>query len=71
MAQHKRANLKVVELPTGRTAVSAPPIFVDNTHTVDYCCGSCGAVLLHADEGQVRNLLFHCTLCETYNSTDS
>ena len=53
-----------------RRAVSAPPILVASTHTVDYCCGSCGAVLLHADVGQVHGLLIHCTWCGSYNSTD-
>ena len=71
MTARKRANLKIVELPPDRTFVSAPPVLVASTHTVDYCCGSCKAVLMHADEGQVHNLLIHCTACGRYNSTDS
>jgi hypothetical protein len=54
MSVRKRENLTIVELPRGRRAVSAPPILVASTHTVDYCCGNCGAVLLHADVGQVH-----------------
>jgi hypothetical protein len=69
MGVRKRENLTVVELPKGRCAVSAPPVLVASTHTVDFCCGSCGAVLLHADVGQVYGLLIHCTWCGSYNST--
>ena len=70
MDARKRKNLTVVELPKGRRAVNAPPILVASAHTVDYCCGNCGAVLLHADVGQVYNLLIHCSWCGNYNSTD-
>jgi hypothetical protein len=70
MGARKRENLTVVELPKGRRAVSAPPVLVASTHTVDYCCGSCGAVLLHADVAQVHGLLIHCTCCGSYNSTE-
>ena len=66
MTAHNRTTLKVVELPLGREFVSAPPVLVASTHTVDYCCGSCGAVLMHADDGQVHNLLIHCTWCKNY-----
>jgi predicted RNA-binding Zn-ribbon protein involved in translation (DUF1610 family) len=71
MDARKRENLTIVELPKSRSAVSAPPILVASTHTVDYCCGNCGAVLLHADVGQVYGLLIHCTGCGSYNSTES
>jgi predicted RNA-binding Zn-ribbon protein involved in translation (DUF1610 family) len=70
MGVRKRENLTVVALPRGRHALSAPPILVASTHTVDYCCGNCGAVLLHADVGQVHGLLIHCTSCGSYNSTE-
>jgi hypothetical protein len=35
-----------------------------------FTCGKCGTVLLHADAGQVHNLIIHCTDCGAYNSTD-
>ena len=70
MSTHKRSDLKIVELPPGRTFVSAPPVLVASSRTIDYCCGSCGAVLMHADEQQVHNLLIQCTWCHSYNSTD-
>jgi hypothetical protein len=28
-------------------------------------------VLMHAETGQVHNLLIHCTVCGSYNSTDN
>ena len=71
MEARKRKRLKLVELPPGRKYVSAPPVLVASTHTVDYCCESCGAVLMHADAGQVHNLVIRCTWCGIYNSTDS
>lgn len=70
MADRPRQNLKVVEAPKTGAVVTAPPILIASTHTVDYCCGHCRTVLMHADEGQVHNLLIHCVACGTYNSTD-
>ena len=70
-AKPQRA-LKVVPAPLAIGAVvSAPPVLEDRNHTVDYTCGSCGAVLMHADENQVHSLILHCTACDAYNSTDT
>jgi len=67
----KRHSLTVVKPPLfGRHTIDAPPILIASTHSTDYCCGSCGAVLMHADTGQVHDLLIHCTACGSYNSTD-
>jgi predicted RNA-binding Zn-ribbon protein involved in translation (DUF1610 family) len=63
-------SLKTVDAPTTGRAVSAPPILNASDHTVDNTCENCGAVLLHAEEGQVHNLLIHCLECGSYNSTD-
>jgi hypothetical protein len=71
MREHQRENLSVVNLPLGRRALYAPPVLIASTHTVDYCCGRCGIVLLHAEVGQVHNLLIYCIECRSYNSTDS
>jgi hypothetical protein len=49
---------------------SAPPVLIASTNTVDYICGACGAVLMHAEHGQVDNLVIHCTECGSCNSTD-
>ena len=70
MGERKRENLRVVNLPVGRHILSAPPILVASTHTVDYCCGNCGTVLLHADAYQVYNVVIHCMECGSCNSTD-
>jgi hypothetical protein len=38
--------------------------------TIDFCCGRCGAMLLHAEEEQVYGLLIRRSDCGSYNSTD-
>jgi hypothetical protein len=30
-------------------------------HSVDYICGRCDTILLHADEGQVHGIMIRCT----------
>ena len=69
MTTRLRQDLKIVDLPPGRNYVSAPPILIASSHTIAYCCGNCGAVLLHAEDGQVHNLIIRCTCCEAFNST--
>jgi DNA-directed RNA polymerase subunit RPC12/RpoP len=49
--------------------LQAPPALRASEHSVDYTCGRCGAVLLHAEEGQVRGLVIECTECGSYNRT--
>ena len=71
MADRKRESLKLIETPANRHAVSAPPMLIASTHTIDYCCGHCGTALMHAEAGQVHNLVIHCTVCGSYHSTDS
>jgi hypothetical protein len=64
--------LKVVPAPLAIDAVpSAPPALEGRTPTVDYLCGGCGAVLMHADEDQARTLIICCSVCTAYNSTDT
>ena len=70
MTTRQREKLQLIELPPGRVAVSAPPVLVASTHTVDYCCGSCEAVLMHAEAGQVHNLIIHCTQCGSYSASE-
>jgi len=40
-------------------------------HSVDYVCGNCGIMLLHAEDGLAHNLLILCTECGAHNSTDA
>jgi predicted RNA-binding Zn-ribbon protein involved in translation (DUF1610 family) len=67
--QNKRVALTLVTAHANRHAVSAPPVLIASAHTVDYTCGKCGTVLMHAEENQVHNLLIHCSVCGSYNST--
>jgi uncharacterized Zn finger protein (UPF0148 family) len=62
-----RIPLKVVTAPAIGVVLEAPPALVASEHSVDYTCGRCGTVLLHADEGQVHG----CANCGSYNSTDA
>jgi hypothetical protein len=39
-------------------------------HLVDYICGNCETVLLHAVDDLKHNLLIVCTECGAHNSTD-
>ena len=69
--EHPRVALKLIPTPWAQHIISAPPILIASTNTVDYVCGDCGAVLMHAERGQVHNLVIHCTGCGSYNSTDA
>ena len=53
----RKIPLKVVIAPAIGVVVEAPPVLVASEHSVDYICGRCAAVLLHADEGQVHGIL--------------
>jgi len=59
--------LEVVIAPSTGSVITAPPVIVTSTHSTDYTCGYCGTALVHADEGQLRNLLIRCSKCGSYN----
>jgi hypothetical protein len=65
------ARLRVVPASSVDRFVDAPPVIVASDHSVNYTCGSCGTMLLHAEEGQIHGLTIHCSSCGSYNSTDS
>jgi hypothetical protein len=67
---HPRVALKVVSAPGVGHVISAPPALIASSHTIDFTCGKCAVVLMHAESGQVHNLLIRCTECGSYNSTD-
>ncbi len=71
ISEHLKVRLKAVLTPVSGPIVSAPPALIASTHTVDYTCATCDAVLLHAEDGQVHNLVIHCVKCGSYNTTDS
>jgi predicted RNA-binding Zn-ribbon protein involved in translation (DUF1610 family) len=66
-----KVRLTVVPASSVDFSVDAPPVIVASDHSVNYTCGSCGTVLLHAEDGQIHGLTIHCSSCGTYNSTNS
>ena len=68
--QNPKLRLKVVPAPSIGAVVTAPPVLIASTHTIDYSCGYCDATLMHAEAEQVHNLMIQCTKCGSYNSTD-
>ena len=63
-------NLKVVEATGIEHTVDAPPVLVASSHTIDFLCGNCETVLMHAEDDQVHGLFIHCTQCGACNATD-
>jgi predicted RNA-binding Zn-ribbon protein involved in translation (DUF1610 family) len=61
--------LKVVEATGLEQALDGPPVLVASSNTIDFVCGNCGTVLLHADDNQVHGLFIHCTQCGATNAT--
>ena len=68
-AEPLRLALKFVAEPT-RYFLAAPPALIARMHSIEFTCGTCNAVLMHADEGQVHDLVIRCTVCGGFNSTD-
>ena len=67
----RRIGLKVVEaLPPG-VILDAPPILRTEDDSVDYTCGKCETILLHAEAHKVRGIQIHCANCGAFNSTDA
>ena len=64
----RKIPLRVVIAPAVGVVLEAPPVLVASEHSVDYTCGHCGVILMHADEGQVHGILIRCTNCGSYNS---
>jgi len=63
--------LNVVTVPVSGAVLEAPPVLIASEHSVDYTCGRCGTVVLHANEGQVHGFLIRCKNCGSYNSTEA
>jgi DNA-directed RNA polymerase subunit RPC12/RpoP len=61
--------LRIVEARGIENAVNAPPVLMASSHTIDFLCGNCGAILLHAEDDQVHGLFIRCTQCESLNAT--
>jgi hypothetical protein len=71
MSSRQQKPLKVVTAPLVGHILEAPPPLTASSHTIDFTCGNCGVVLIHADEGQVYGLLIRCTAYGTFNTTGS
>jgi hypothetical protein len=55
--------LRVVEATGLEHTVDAPPVLVASSHTIDFLCGNCGIVLMHAEDDQVHGLFIYCNKC--------
>jgi predicted RNA-binding Zn-ribbon protein involved in translation (DUF1610 family) len=66
-----KISLKVVTAPAQGVALKSPPVLIASDHSVDYTCGQCGTILLHAEENQIHGVLIQCSNCGSYNSTDA
>jgi predicted RNA-binding Zn-ribbon protein involved in translation (DUF1610 family) len=69
MMENPQRTLRVVESKGIENLVNAPPVLMASSHTIDFVCGNCGAVLLHAEDNQVHGLFIHCTKCGSTNAT--
>ena len=67
----RKIPLKIVTAPAIGVVLEAPPVLIASEHSVDYTCGGCGTIVLHADEGQVHGVLIRCVNCGSYNSTEA
>jgi hypothetical protein len=67
--QNPQRTLRVVEARGTENVVDAPPVLIASSHTIDYLCGNCRTVLLHAEDDQVHGLFIHCTQCGACNAT--
>ena len=61
--------LRTIPRPSRGAIVRVPPVIEANLG-VDYVCGSCGTVLVLAEQGQIHNLQLRCTHCGAYNLMD-
>lgn len=67
---NKRLPLRVINAPRVGHVMDAPPGLAASDRTVEYTCGRCKAILLHADETQVKGLIIRCTGCGSYNCAE-
>jgi DNA-directed RNA polymerase subunit RPC12/RpoP len=63
--------LNIVTAPASGAVLEAPSALIVSEHSVDYACGRCGTVVLHANEGQVNGVLIRCRNCGSFNSTEA
>jgi hypothetical protein len=64
----KEMTRSVIDSTIGRPARQRS---AGSDHLVDYICGNCDTMLLHAVDDLKHNLLIVCTECGAHNSTDT
>jgi predicted RNA-binding Zn-ribbon protein involved in translation (DUF1610 family) len=70
VSSRPRLPLTLVARPAIGTSTHAPPILDASSSTIDFTCGQCGTVLMHADQGQVHGVIIECLNCGAFNATD-
>jgi|tagenome__1003787_1003787.scaffolds.fasta_scaffold20986429_11 predicted RNA-binding Zn-ribbon protein involved in translation (DUF1610 family) len=72
MPTSERRPLKVVPAPLIESVPRAPTVLEmpNQSLTVEFTCGNCGAVLIRGEEGKIYPLVVLCNSCGSYNSTD-
>jgi hypothetical protein len=68
--RHPKVSLKLIHPVPGVHFLNAPPVLIASTHTVDFCCGNCETILMHAESDQVHGLIIRCSMCGCTNTTD-
>jgi predicted RNA-binding Zn-ribbon protein involved in translation (DUF1610 family) len=64
--------LRILKDPGNGPIIHAPPVIAYESHTIDFLCGACGTVLMHAHHNQpLHHALIHCTECGAINATDA
>ena len=66
----RNISLKVVSAPKTGIVLDSPPVLIASEHSVDFTCGQCDTILLHAEENQIHGILIRCTECGSYNATN-
>jgi hypothetical protein len=66
----RKIRLNVITAPATGHVLDAPPVLVASEHSVDYTCGRCDTILLHAEADQVHGVLIRCAACGSYNATE-
>lgn len=69
-AINPKIDLTLINPAPGAHVLKAPPVLVASTHTVNYCCGNCGAILILAEKDQVHGLNIKCAICGCTSATD-
>ena len=71
MSDDPKISLRVVSAPFIGHVLDAPPKLVASDNSVDFTCGQCRAILLHASHDQVFGLVIRCNTCGSFNATES